>query len=125
MVAFVAGKPLTTDTPVVVVDAGLPVGRHRFQLVVVNAAGTASKPSEIVVQVQRFVPPPVVGPIVTGPITGPLTGPITAPTTGPIVGPPVVDPIRPPGPLQPVFPNPPTVLAPNRGPTARRGRRNP
>jgi hypothetical protein len=57
MAKFVVGRPLTTRESSVVVDAGLPVGIHRFQLVVIGAGG-ASKPDQILVQVQatRLIP---------------------------------------------------------------------
>jgi hypothetical protein len=48
----------------VVVDAGLPIGSHRFRLEVENARGQRSQPVEVVVTVVRFVPtPPIPGPI--------------------------------------------------------------
>ena len=71
MVSFVAGKPVSTDTPGVVVDAGLPAGRHRFQLVVLNQGGARSQSAELVVQIRRLLAPPV-----TGPGTGPVVNPI-------------------------------------------------
>ena len=121
MVSFVAGKPVTTDTPGVLVDAGLPIGRHRFQLVVLDSGGLRSKPDEIVVQVQRLVLPPV------GPVIGPV-GPVVGPVVGPpvIVRPSVVNPVQPGnpgGPLTPFRPGvtvPPSVVAPPRRTTRRR-----
>lgn len=59
MARFVIGQPVTTDTPQVLVDAGLKAGRHRFQLVVVDGSGNASKPAEVVVQVGQVVIDPV------------------------------------------------------------------
>lgn len=101
MVSFVTGTAVKTDTPDVLVDAGLPVGRHRFQLVVMDNGGTRSQPDEIVVQIRRGVVPPVTGPVITGPVVlGPFVpGPVTGPVTGPVVNPPitrpqVVQPIR-------------------------------
>lgn len=55
MTTFVVGKPVETTTPRMVVDAGLPVGSHRFSLTVFNTTGNASAPSEAVVQVTRPV----------------------------------------------------------------------
>lgn len=52
MAKFAVGKPQTTKEPTITVDAGLPVGVHRFQLVVVNAAGVKSAPDEVTVQVR-------------------------------------------------------------------------
>jgi hypothetical protein len=66
MAKFVVGRPLTTRESSVVVDAGLPVGIHRFQLIVIGANGVASKPDQVLVQVQatRLIPgirtPPVI-----------------------------------------------------------------
>ena len=37
MATFTRGRPVETTTPTVVVDAGLPVGSHRFQLEVVDS----------------------------------------------------------------------------------------
>ena len=57
MATFTVGKPITTKEPTVTVDAGLPVGLHRFQLVVVDDAGNRSEPDVAVVSVQRLVTP--------------------------------------------------------------------
>jgi hypothetical protein len=51
-VRFEPNKPFETPKSAVVVDEGLPPGRHRFQLVVVNNAGAASKPVEVIVTVE-------------------------------------------------------------------------
>lgn len=58
MTTFVVGKPVSTATPEVVVDAGLPIGTHRFRLVVVDGSGNASRPAEVVVQVGRVIAAP-------------------------------------------------------------------
>jgi hypothetical protein len=55
MTTFVVGTPVETTTSTMVVDAGLPVGNHRFSLTVFDTAGNASAPSEVVVQVTRPV----------------------------------------------------------------------
>ncbi|MEC5385347.1 hypothetical protein VVD49_06405 [Uliginosibacterium sp. H3] len=72
MAKFVAGKPQTTSTPGITVDAGLDVGFHRFRLVVIDDQGKASKADELVVEVRsgRIVIPGgiVTPPIVTRPI---------------------------------------------------------
>ena len=101
MARFVVGTPQVTREPTIVVDAGLPVGRHRFRLEVLDSTGLRSRPDDAIVDVQRIIvdpgpvitsgptiptPGPVIGPV-TGPITGPVTGPITGPVTGPIAGP--------------------------------------
>lgn len=46
MAVFEPNQPITTDEPVVVVDAILKPGRYRFRLVVINSAGQESLPSE-------------------------------------------------------------------------------
>jgi hypothetical protein len=44
-------QPIGGETrgPAVVVDAGLPRGRHRFRLEVVNARGQRGRPAEVIV----------------------------------------------------------------------------
>lgn len=93
MATFVPGRPITTDQPFVDVDAGLSVGTHRFQLVVVDAQGNRSAPDIQTVTITRLpIPPPVVGPI--GPV-------IPIDPVSPIRPVPVVDPIRPIGAIDP------------------------
>lgn len=48
---FTPNMPVKTREPMIVVDAGLPVGSHRFRLVVINDRGRESKPVEIVVRI--------------------------------------------------------------------------
>jgi hypothetical protein len=77
---FVPNVPVELRAPSVVVDAGLPPGPHRFQLVVVNSRGNQSKPLEVIVTVERRplpqpFPSPVLDPRPT-PISGPLRPPI-------------------------------------------------
>ena len=105
MARFVVGEPHITREPTIVVDPGLPVGRHRFRLEVVDASGLRSAPDDAIVDVQRIVVDPGTvipsGPIIPtpGPVIGPVTGPITGPITGPVTGP-VIGPVRPPtGPI--------------------------
>ena len=50
---FTPNQPIVTDEPRVAVDPGLPVGIHRFQLVVVNDRGQRSEPAEVVVVISR------------------------------------------------------------------------
>ena len=56
MAEFRPGQPIETDVPTVEVTvtpgAPLPVGRHRFQLVVVDDSGNQSEPSvaEVIVR---------------------------------------------------------------------------
>jgi len=65
---FSPNKPVTTTTPTVVVDRGLPVGTYRFRLVVVARDGRSSQPAEVVVNIERA------GPVIPGGVTP--TGPI-------------------------------------------------
>jgi hypothetical protein len=53
MAKFEPNKPQITEGPTITVDAGLPVGRHRFQLVVEDDAGQRSAPAETVVTIQE------------------------------------------------------------------------
>jgi hypothetical protein len=68
MTAFVRGRPVKTAEPGVVVDAGLGVGTHRFQLVVVTRDGRQSPPDLVDVVVTRAVVGPV-RPSVTEPVS--------------------------------------------------------
>ncbi len=61
MAKFAVGQSLTTTEPTIAVDGGLPIGAHRFQLVVVNGRGVKSAPDEAVVQVQRTLVLPPIG----------------------------------------------------------------
>jgi hypothetical protein len=61
-VKFQAGVPFESENPRVVVDAGLPAGTHRFQLVVFNARGQRSAPVSVDVVVEQ---PPIRIPPVT------------------------------------------------------------
>ena len=79
MVAFVAGKPITTDVAGIEVD-GLPAGSHRFQLVVEDNNGVRSKPDQIVVLMRGRVLPPVDPPIIVRPpVGGPVVDPVAKP----------------------------------------------
>ncbi|TAH45624.1 MAG: hypothetical protein EYC67_10565 [Betaproteobacteria bacterium] len=87
MVAFVVGRTVKTAEPVVTVDAGLPIGVHRFQLEVLTADGRRSAAEVVQVSVQRLLVldplRPEVRPPVTDPLTNPTltTTPLTRPTT--------------------------------------------
>ncbi len=90
MAIFIPGRPITTDQPFIDVDAGLSVGPHRFQLVVVDVQGNRSAPDVQTVTITRLpIPPPIVGP-------GIPIGPVI-----PVRLVPVVDPISPIGPIDP------------------------
>ena len=56
MVQFALNQTIETAEPAITVDAGLPVGQHRFQLVVTDTAGIRSKPAVEVVDIGRDVP---------------------------------------------------------------------
>ncbi|WP_291994992.1 hypothetical protein [Candidatus Accumulibacter sp. ACC003] len=58
MTTFVKGRTLKTAAATVQVDAGLAVGTHRFQLLVVNGDGRQSAPAVVDVVVTR---PPLGG----------------------------------------------------------------
>jgi hypothetical protein len=90
MARFVLNQTIETAEPTIAVDPGLPPGRHRFQLVVIDDAGRRSRPVEAIVEVQReIVPPPPV--IRTDPRAGPVRSPLDpalGPTLGASTGPP-------------------------------------
>jgi hypothetical protein len=93
MARFLPNRPITTGEPTIVVDAGLPSGRHRFRLEVIDSAGLRSTPSDVVVTVtdagstrppiRPDEPPLVSGPIAPTPIR-PGTTPIRPLTDAPI-----------------------------------------
>lgn len=76
MTQFVVNQPVSTDTAVVTVDAGLAVGSHRFRLEVVDSAGNVSKADEAVVQVERVI---VAQPTTTTTTTRPVLTPTPTP----------------------------------------------
>ena len=63
MTAFAINKPVATSEPVVTVDAGLPVGGHRFALQVQRGDGRASTRSVVIVQVVRPLSPERITPL--------------------------------------------------------------
>jgi hypothetical protein len=84
MARFALNQTIETAEPTIAVDPGLPPGRHRFQLVVIDDAGRRSRPVEAIVEIQReIVPPPPV--IRTDPRAGPVRPPLD-PALGPTVG---------------------------------------
>ena len=44
-------RPFVGEQPTVTIDAGLPLGPHRFRLEVVGTSGLRSQPAEVVVVV--------------------------------------------------------------------------
>jgi type II secretory pathway component HofQ len=56
MAAFKIGQSIVTKVPVVVVDAGLKPGTHRFQLIVENDQGVRSVPVVMSVAIGTLVP---------------------------------------------------------------------
>lgn len=95
MTTFVRGRPVSQANPRVTVDAGLPVGRHRFQLEVLSDDGRRSAPDvvDIVVEAGSLSPTnptDLVSPTRPRDPLGPVTGPILTPT--PIVRPLMQDP---------------------------------
>ena len=57
MATLTPGKPITVQTPELLVENQLAPGMHRFQLVVIDEAGLESTPFELAVTVRRPVIP--------------------------------------------------------------------
>lgn len=53
MATFELNRPIETRTPRIEVDAGLPPGRYRFALTVMDAAGNESRQDFQTVQVRQ------------------------------------------------------------------------
>ncbi|MBN8442664.1 MAG: hypothetical protein J0M28_13355 [Thauera sp.] len=85
MVAFVRGRPITTDEPTVTVDAGLALGVHRFQLVVVTADGRRSAADVVDLTVERLTIPGPLDPVVRPPLIDTVINPTINPTITPRV----------------------------------------
>jgi len=79
MAKFVLGQPVVTAVPNAVVDAGLPVGLHRFRLEVVTDTGQRSPPDEAVVEVQAST--------VAGAVLSPVLSPTVASMPTPVLSP--------------------------------------
>ena len=73
-------ETISMEVPRIEIDGDLPVGVHRFRLVVENSAGKESAPTIHTVIIFQLVPIPQ--PI---PIPGPTPGPI--PPVGPVPAP--------------------------------------
>ena len=76
---FAPNVPVKLRTPTVVVSAGLPLGPHRFRLVVVNSRGEESQPVEVTVTVDSIRPLPPFRPPVPAPRPTPFPGPLRDP----------------------------------------------
>lgn len=50
------GEPKTTASPHFTIDPGLPPGRHRFQLVVIDASGNRSRADTVTVRILKAPP---------------------------------------------------------------------
>jgi len=94
MARFEIDRPITTAEPTITVDAGLPVGRHRFRLVVIGARRQLSPPDDAIVEIQRILidPRPPTGPVIDPrppvidprpPVIDPRSGVITRPIVSP------------------------------------------
>jgi len=82
MTTFVRGRTLRTSDATVVVDAGLAVGTHRFQLEVMTSDGRRSVPDIVDIAIAR-VPVGPVRPSLTG-VGGGLVTPVVTPAVTPI-----------------------------------------
>ena len=69
MPIFQIGQAIETTEPTVLVENKLAVGRHTFQLVVVDDAGNQSAPTKAIAVVVALPPPHPTGP---GPIRQPI-----------------------------------------------------
>jgi hypothetical protein len=76
MARFRLNRPITSGEPTIVVDGGLPAGRHRFRLEVIDSTGQRSSPSDVVVTVTDTGP--------SRPPFRPGTTPIRPPTDAPV-----------------------------------------
>jgi hypothetical protein len=98
MVTLIPGKPVTVDTPELLVENQLPEGSYRFQMVAIDDAGNESGPAEIVVTVRAPVRPPIfttINPAVLSTVTTVKPTVVATPVTPKIVklGK-IIDPIR-------------------------------
>jgi len=61
MAKFVVNRAVTTRGSSVKVDGDLAIGRHRFQLVVVDSQGNRSRPAivTVVIKGRRTIPIPI------------------------------------------------------------------
>ena len=57
MADFQRTKVVHTKNPFVKVEAGLPPGKYRFQLIVTDSQGNQSRPAELVVEIREQISP--------------------------------------------------------------------
>ena len=57
MATLTPGQAITVDQPELLVENNLAIGRHRFELVVIDNGGLESAPAELIVTVRRLVRP--------------------------------------------------------------------
>lgn len=55
MAVLPINRPITTSQATILVDAGLPPGKHRFRLEVIDSAGLRSAPAEVVVTITERI----------------------------------------------------------------------
>jgi hypothetical protein len=65
MAAFQVGLPIKTTTSSIIVDAGLPVGDHVFQLQVEDNDGNISAPMRVLVKITAVLTSPTFTPLTT------------------------------------------------------------
>ncbi len=59
----IGARPISTETPTVVVDGGVALGTHSFRLVVVDDSGLVSTPATVTVNVVEVgTTPPIFRP---------------------------------------------------------------
>ncbi len=63
MTTLVPNQPIRTREPRLTIDGNLPLGRHRFRLVVVDNDGNRSAPDEIIVAIVRGIIDPFPNPL--------------------------------------------------------------
>lgn len=97
MARFEVGTSIESREPRMTVDGGLPVGRHRFRLQVIDSAGNRSRADVVEVVIQRTILRPPEDPVVRPPIRPIVDRPVIDPT--PVVNPDIT--LRPRAPRKP------------------------
>jgi hypothetical protein len=87
---FVVGQSISTTVGIIDVDPGLPVGRHRFQLEVVDAERNVSRADVAEVEIVDLRLPPTRlptetilvprDPVIRTPVINPIRTPLRTPT---------------------------------------------